>query len=342
MPCKVIITRDFDHLSEVAARFIQERIKQHLAQHGQFNLGLATGSSPTGVYKHLAKTFNRGELDATQVRSFNLDEYIGLPGANAQMRALHPESYCFFMVQELFGLLRRKFSCTQVPCGNLVDPARLTRELQAHPDDWTEQGADKGKAVVIRPDARSEYLRWVRAEILDAYARDIQQAGGIDLHIIGVGGRGHVAFHECGIPFENNRMLLVRLDDNTIANAVTDAHFKCQEDTPRHAVSMGAELVYEARCVVLLASGARKAEPVATSLAEDPSPAVPCSYSQIYAQRGGNMVYVLDQAAAADVLTRRAEIEQRGIVIEARSDESASCRLADLTFSRDPQTGLMG
>ena len=127
MPCKVIITRDFDHLSEVAARFIQERIKQHLAQHGQFNLGLATGSSPTGVYKHLAKTFNRGELDATQVRSFNLDEYIGLPGANAQMRALHPESYCFFMVQELFGLLRRKFSCTQVPCGNLVDPARLTR-----------------------------------------------------------------------------------------------------------------------------------------------------------------------------------------------------------------------
>ena len=32
-------------------------------------------------------------------------------------------------------------------------------------------------------------------------------------------------------------MLLVRLDDNTIANAVTDAHFKCQEDTPRHAVS---------------------------------------------------------------------------------------------------------
>ena len=136
--------------------------------------------------------------------------------------------------------------------------------------------------MVIRPDARSEYLRWVRAEILDAYARDIQQAGGIDLHIIGVGGRGHVAFHECGIPFENNRMLLVRLDDNTIANAVTDAHFKCQEDTPRHAVSMGAELVYEARCVVLLASGARKAEPVATSLAEDrhrPSPVPTARYT---------------------------------------------------------------
>ena len=47
------------------------------------------------------------------------------------------------------------------------------------------------------------------------------------------------------------------------------------------------------------------------------------------------------QAQLADDLGR-AEIEQRGIVIEDRSDESASCRLADLTFSRDPQTGLMG
>lgn len=342
MPLTVIITQDFDHLSEVAAGLVHTRMQQQLAQQDRFVLGLATGSSPTGVYKHLAKACNRGELDATKVHSFNLDEYIGLPGANAQMRALHPESYSFFMIQELFGLLHHKFRSTNVPSGCLVDSEQLVAELQSYPDDWTEQGSDQGKAILIHPDARSEYLRWVRADILAAYEREIQTAGGIDLHIIGVGGRGHVAFHECGIPFENNRMLLVRLDDNTLANAVSDAHFQNQEPPPRYAVSMGAELVYEASSVILLAAGARKAGPVATSLAEDPSPAVPCSYSQMYAQRGGDMTYVLDRSAATEVLARRAEIERRGIIIEDLSGESASCRLFDLTFSRDPQTGLMG
>ena len=319
MSHQVIIARDFDHMSEVAASLIQGRIAQTLAQRRAFVLGLATGSSPTGVYKHLAKALNAGQLDPAQIRSFNLDEYVGLPGENAQARALHPESYSFFMIQEFFGLLRRKFGETNVPWGCLVDQAKLAAELRDHPDDWQEQGTDKGKAIVIRPDARSEYLRWVRAEILDAYERKIQRAGGIDLHVVGVGGRGHVAFHESGIPFENNRMLLVRLDDNTVANAVADGHFARQEDSPLYAVSMGAELVYRAKCVVLLASGKRKAEPVAASLLDDPSPAVPISYGQLYARRGGDMIYIVDRDAARDVLDRRAAVEARGIRIEDHS-----------------------
>ena len=339
---KVIVTRDFDHMSEVAAGFVRERIARVLAERPSFVLGLATGTSPTGVYKHLAKAINGEELDADRIRSFNLDEYVGLPGENPQARALHPESYSFFMIQEFFGLLRRKFGETNVPWGCLVDQAKLAAELQAHPDDWQEQGTDKGKAIVIRPDARSEYLRWVRAEILDAYERKIQRAGGIDLHVVGVGGRGHVAFHESGIPFEDNRMLLVRLDDNTVANAVADGHFARQEDSPLYAVSMGAELVYRAKCVVLLASGKRKAEPVAASLAEDPTPAVPISYGQLFARRGGEMIYVIDREAAAGVLARRAEIERRGIAIADRSAQAASIRVADLAFSRDPVSGLMG
>ena len=342
MSHQVIIARDFDHMSEVAASLIQGRIAQTLAQRRAFVLGLATGSSPTGVYKHLAKALNAGQLDPAQIRSFNLDEYVGLPGENAQARALHPESYSFFMIQEFFGLLRRKFGETNVPWGCLVDQAKLAAELRDHPDDWQEQGTDKGKAIVIRPDARSEYLRWVRAEILDAYERKIQRAGGIDLHVVGVGGRGHVAFHESGIPFENNRMLLVRLDDNTVANAVADGHFARREDSPLYAVSMGAELVYRAKCVVLLASGKRKAEPVAASLAEDPTPAVPISYGQLFARRGGEMIYVIDREAAAGVLARRAEIERRGIAIADRSAQAASIRVADLAFSRDPVSGLMG
>lgn len=342
MTHKVIVTRDFDHMSEVAAGFVQERIAQTLVERPSFVLGLATGSSPTGVYKHLAKAFNGGQLDAARIRSFNLDEYVGLPGENAQMRALHSESYSYFMIQELFGLMRKKFSETNVPWGCLVDQAQLVRELDTHPDDWQEQGADKGKAIVIAPNAKSEYLRWVRAEMLDAYEQKIQRAGGIDLHIIGVGGRGHVAFHEVGIPFEGNRMLLVRLDDNTLANAVTDCHFARAEDSPRYAISMGAELVYQAKTVVLLACGKRKAEPIAASLAEDPTAAIPISHGQTYARRGGEMLVVIDREAASGVLARRNEIERRGIVIEDISDRSAIHRVEDLKFFRDPASGMMG
>ena len=137
-------------------------------------------------------------------------------------------------------------------------------------------------------------------------------------------------------------MLLVRLDGNTVANAVADGHFAKKSDSPRYAVSMGADLVYKARCVVLLASGKRKAEPVVASLAEEPTNAVPISYGQVYARRGGEMIYVLDREAAASVLAARAKIESRGIVVEDISDRSATRRLADLSFSRDPVTGFLG
>ena len=318
MSHQVIITRDFQHMSRVAATFIRGHITRTLADRGSYVLGLATGSSPTGTYKLLAKAANQGRFDPAQIHSFNLDEYVGLPGENPQARALHPESYSYFMIQELFGLLRTKFRETNVPWGCLIDPHQLQAELQAHPEDWQAQGTDKGQAIVIRPDARSDYLRWIRRDILDAYEQKIQQVGGIDLHVIGVGGRGHVAFHETGIPFSGNRMLLVQLDENTVENAVTDGHFARREDSPRYAISMGAELIYQARCVVLLASGPRKAEPVAAALAENPTAAVPISYGQLYAQRGGRMLCILDQAAAAGVLARRAEIEARGIVIRDR------------------------
>lgn len=316
MPQTVIITRDFEHMSCVAADLIQTRIAQTLRVQDTFTLGLATGHSPTGVYRHLAQAFNDRTLEAEKIRSINLDEYVGLPGCNAQERALHSESYTFFMIQEFFGLLHPKFAATHVPWGCLIDEDRLVRELDAHPDDWQAQGTDKGQAIVIRPDAASDYLRWVRTDILDAYERLIHDLGGIDLHLIGVGGRGHAAFHEVGIPFEGNRMLLVRLDDNTLENALTDGHFLARPEKPRYAISMGAELIYQAPCVIMLASGPRKAGSVAASLLDEPSPATPISYGQIHAQRGNDMIYVLDRDAARDVCEQRAAIEARGILVQ--------------------------
>jgi len=320
MSFKVIITKDFDHMSEVAAQIVVKDITNTLNNKDAYVLGLATGNTPTGLYKHFATSANAGAFDCSKIQSFNLDEYVGLPGENAQQRALHPESYGFFMVQELFGLLDKKFKEANVPWGTLVVQERLLAELNANPNDWEEQGVDKGKAIVIKTNAQSEYLAWIRKEILDAYWEKIEQNGGIDLQVIGVGGRGHVAFHESGIPFEGNKMLLVKLDENTVANAVKDGHFSSKEQSPWYAISMGVELVYNAKTVLLLANGERKVDPVAESLLNDPTPLVPISYGQIFSKQGGSMIYVIDKAAARKVLENATKINHRGIEIENMSD----------------------
>ncbi len=342
MSLKVLITRDYDQMSQVAACCAIGTLRRRIAEKGGAVLGLATGASPTGLYKHLAKAANSGEFDPGKVRTFNLDEYVGLPGDNAQLRALHPESYSYFMVQELFSLMRKKFVSTHVPYVCLVEQAALDKALAEATGDYHLEGADKGKAVCIHKDAKDATLAAIRRDVLEAYPAAIRAAGGIDLHVIGVGGRGHVAFHESGIPFENNEMLLVKLDANTVENAVKDGHFPSVEASPRYAISMGAVLVYEAREILLLASGSRKSEPLAASLVEEPSPAVPISYSQVHSKRGGTTTYVIDEAAAAGILARKGEIEGRGIEIVDLREKGHVVPLESIAFVRDSKSGLMG
>ncbi|MBQ9344060.1 MAG: 6-phosphogluconolactonase [Kiritimatiellae bacterium] len=342
MSLRVFITRDYDQMSQVAADVAIGKLRARIAQKGGAVLGLATGASPTGLYKHLAKAANSGEFDADKIRTFNLDEYVGLPGGNAQLRALHPESYSYFMVQELFSLMRKKFASTQVPYGCLVDQAALDQALASATEDYHLEGADKGKAVVIHPDAKDATLAAIKRDVLDAYPAAIRAAGGIDLHVVGVGGRGHVAFHESGIPFEQNEMLLVKLDANTVENAVKDGHFPSVEASPRYAISMGAVMVYEAREILLLASGARKSEPLAASLADEVSPAVPISYSQLHSARGGTTTYVVDEAAAQGILARRSEIEAKGFELVDLRGLGHVVPLESIAFVRDGKTGLMG
>lgn len=311
MSFTITVTRDFDQMSAAAADIVAADIAQKHQEKPEYVLGLATGNSPTGLYKNLAAAFNSGAMDAGRVRSFNLDEYVGLPGENAQQRALHPESYSYFMIRELFSLLDRTFAETNVPWGTLIDQNELIAALEQQIGDYELRGTDQGKAVVIR-DGAPGVLGWIKENVLDAYERKIERFGGIDLHVVGVGGRGHVAFHESGIPFEGNRMLLVRLDDSTVGNAVADGHFASVEDSPRYAISMGAELVYQARTVVLVANGARKTGPVAESILGDVTADVPISYGQKYVAEGGVLHYVLDETAGAELLARRADVEARG------------------------------
>ena len=316
MPLRVIVTRNFKHMSELATETVKKNIIQTLRKQKEFVFGLATGSSPTGLYKHLSKAANAGEFDSSRIRSFNLDEYVGLPGENAQQRAIHPESYCYFMIQEFFGLLTNKFIETNVPYGCLIDQKQLMRELKAHREDWQQVGTDAGRSIVIKAKPASDYLAWIRKTILDGYARKIKKAGGIDLQVIGVGGRGHVAFHESGIPFKASKVMLVKLDKNTVANAVADGHFPSVKDSPRYAVTMGAELVYQAKTVVLLACGERKVEPVAESLLGDSTPDVPISYGQQYSEKGGNLIYVVDKVVGQPLLANKKALKQKRIKIQ--------------------------
>ena len=315
MSIKVLVTRNYEHMSKVAADIVRKDIIQTLRKKKEYVLGLATGSSPTGMYKRLVKAAKSGEFDSARIRSFNLDEYVGLPGKNPQERVMHPESYCYFMIQEFFGLLKDKFVEANVPCGSLIDQKRLMRELKDHPEAWREAGSDAGRAIVISG-ASSEYLAWIRKTILDGYARQIKKVGGIDLQVIGVGGHGHVGFHESGVPFKGSKVLLIKLDDNTVLNAVADGHFRSKKESPRYAISMGAELIYQARTVVLLASGKRKVEPIAESLLGDVTPNIPISYGQKYAEKGGNMIYVVDKIVGRQLISNKKALGRKKTKIQ--------------------------
>ncbi len=87
-------------------------------------LGLATGSSPVGVYRQLIDWYNKGDIDFSQVTTVNLDEYVGLTGD-------HPQSYRYFMQENFFDHINIDPSRTFVPCGTAADPAAECAEYDA-------------------------------------------------------------------------------------------------------------------------------------------------------------------------------------------------------------------
>ncbi len=78
---------------------------------------------------------------------------------------------------------------------------------------------------------------------------------------------------------------------------------------------MGAELVYQAGTVVLLANGERKIESVTRSLLGEITPEVPISYGQKYAERGGNLLYVLDKIAGRDLIANKGILKKKKIAL---------------------------
>ena len=157
MPIRVLVAKDYDELSKRAAEIITDAMKKK----PDLILGLATGGTPMGCYRELIRMHREEGLDFSKVVTFNLDEYVGLPPT-------HPQSYRYYMNENLFDHVNIAMKNTHVPDGMTNDPRRACREFE---------------------------------ELIKA-------SGGIDLQLLGIGTTGHIGFNEPGSPFDSRTRLV--------------------------------------------------------------------------------------------------------------------------------------
>ncbi len=108
---KIYVSEDYKDMSRKAANIVSA----HVILNPACVLGLATGSTPIGMYKQLIDWYNKGDLDFSQVKSVNLDEYVGLAPT-------HDQSYRYFMQTNLFDHVNIDPANTNVPNGLASDP----------------------------------------------------------------------------------------------------------------------------------------------------------------------------------------------------------------------------
>ena len=148
---KIIRAKDYQDMSRKAANIISAQVIMKPDR----VLGLATGGTPVGPYAQLVDWYNKGDLDFSEVTTVNLDEYRGLPKE-------HPQSYWYFMNENLFSKVNIDPAKTNLPDGTNLDTA-------------------------------AECAR---------YNGIIHKLGGIDLQLLGIGPNGHIGFNEPGEAFE--------------------------------------------------------------------------------------------------------------------------------------------
>ncbi len=128
----------------------------------------------------------------------------------------------------------------------------------------------------------------------EAYEKQIVAAGGVDLWLLGIGQNGHIAFNEPGSPVDS-RTRLVSLTQSTIAANSDGRFFKNAADVPRCALTAGIGTIREARKILLLATGAKKADAIAAAAEGNFSADCPASLLQDHQ----NCVFICDQDAAS-------------------------------------------
>lgn len=225
---RIIFTDTYKKMSEEAAKIMagQLWIKPDSV------LGLATGSTPIGLYENLIWLHKTVGLDFSQVTSFNLDEYVGLPEDD-------PQSYHYFMRDQLFHHVNIRKDRTFFPNG-------------------------------LAKDSAAEGARYEEA---------ITAAGGIDMQLLGIGRNAHIGFNEPANEFSHITHKVALKESTIEANA---RFFASHDDVPREAVSMGIGTIFRARHILLLASGAEKAEAIRNTVIGAITPEVPASILQLH------------------------------------------------------------
>lgn len=236
---KIYKVRDYEEMSRKAAAVIAAQI---IAKPDSV-LGLATGSTPIGTYKNLVAAYNVGDLDFSQIKSANLDEYRGLTKDNDQ-------SYYYFMNHNLFQHVN-------------IDPANTNIP------DGTNSDAD------------AECAR---------YEKVIEDLGGVDLQLLGLGHDGHIGFNEPCDHFDQTTHC-VDLTEMTIE--ANKRFFASIDDVPRQAYTMGCGTIMKAKKILILVSGADKADILYQVVNGPVTPQVPASILQFHP----DVILIADEAA---------------------------------------------
>ena len=164
----IIRAKDYQDMSRKAANIISAQI----IMKPDCVFGLATGSTPVGTYRQLIEWYEKGDLDFSRVSTVNLDEYRGLTH-------IDPQSYYYFMQENLFDHVNIDKAATHVPDGT-------------------------------NPDA---------ADACAKHEQIIKSLGGIDLQLLGLGNNGHIGFNEPGAAFEKETHLVDLAESTIRANA---------------------------------------------------------------------------------------------------------------------------
>jgi len=128
---EIVITSDYGSMSRTSAAIIANEIRR---KH-DLVLGLATGDTPVGTYKELARLHKEEGLDFSKITTFNLDEYLGLA-------PVHKNSYNQFMWENLFKHVNMSPHRAFVPQGNTADPEVLS--------EWYEEQIRKAGGIDLQ------------------------------------------------------------------------------------------------------------------------------------------------------------------------------------------------
>lgn len=230
---------DYQEMSRKAANIISAQI----IMKPDCVLGLATGSTPLGIYRQLIDWYQKGDLDFSNVNTVNLDEYKDLAADNMQ-------SYHAFMKKNLFEHINIKMEKTYLPNG-------------------------------LAEDCENECTR---------FNDIIEQLGGIDLQLLGLGHNGHIGFNEPGESFEKGTHCVALTQCTIDAN---QRLFGEGEIVPNYAYTMGIKTIMLAKKILLVVSGEEKADILLKALTGPVTPTIPASILQMHP----DLTVVADDAA---------------------------------------------